>query len=978
MTGTSSIIDLITFHIKATIIKNWNSVMAKLYTPHEPIHILLVEDDPAHIRTVWNMLHEKSTFQFQVEAVTRLSEALNRLSAASIDVVLLDLELVTHQAETNAVEAIRKAAPHTAIIVITELNNEAEGLQALARGAQDYLLKEEIGTRALVRALHYAVERERTEERAQIMAAHNRFRVAFSDTVRPLGDASVIKAEAIRLLGQHLQVSRVHYGEITDDNQYLVVEQDYTDGVQSLSGRFEMQDLGATFVQMLRAKHTVVIPDIFTDPALTEAERTAYARAQIRAQVGVPLVQEGRLVAVLFLHHTAVRAWTDDELVLIEETAERIWNAIERARAEIALRKSQQHLAGIFAHAEVGMSEIGLDGRFLRVNDHLCRMLGRSSQELLSLSVLQVTHPDDTAVSMAALSHVIETGETRSFDKRYCQPDGTLVWANSTLTRLDDEHGQPYAALVVTVNFTQRKQTEETLQVSEAKYRSLFNSIDEGFSVIEMHFDDEGKPVGYQVLEANPAQEKLTGMQEIVGKQIHEVVPKINMKWIQRFGQVALTGEPIRFEAWTQHANRWFRIYASRLGGEGSRQVALVFDDITVRKQAEAEEREQRILAETLRETGADLSSTLELNEVLDRALRAAQRLAAYDAAYLCLTDEETLTQCASEGLDEEARAALESWHRALTYVSAFQVYRRAQLTQQPVLVSKARAIKELELPLQGVSALLVVPIVSDHHVTGFLTLIRKGRKKFSEREAAILQPFAYQVAAALRNAQHLLQVQEWAALHERQQMARDLHDAVSQTLFTASVMAQVLPDLWEQQPEQLPEQIADLNRLIQGALAELRTLLLQLRPTNLQSTPWTDLIQQLIQAVQGRKRLAVTLTFEGEPQLPPTVHLAAYRIMQETLNNISKHAQATQTWIEGHGGTGHIEVRVRDNGRGFPLDVPSSQLGLQMMRERAAEIDALLEIHSAVGEGTEMYLVWPKPAQTGLTSPQRYSAERG
>src|SRR5687768_6728032 len=114
-----------------------------------PIRILLVEDDPEDIRTIWNLLHEKSGFQYHVEAVNRLPEALTWLLTHVIDVVLLDLALVTHEEERDAVSTLQQTQPDIALIVITELQNEVAGLRALEGGAQDYLLKEEMGTRAL-------------------------------------------------------------------------------------------------------------------------------------------------------------------------------------------------------------------------------------------------------------------------------------------------------------------------------------------------------------------------------------------------------------------------------------------------------------------------------------------------------------------------------------------------------------------------------------------------------------------------------------------------------------------------------------------------------------------------------------------------------------------------------------------------------------------------------------------------------------
>jgi signal transduction histidine kinase len=202
-------------------------------------------------------------------------------------------------------------------------------------------------------------------------------------------------------------------------------------------------------------------------------------------------------------------------------------------------------------------------------------------------------------------------------------------------------------------------------------------------------------------------------------------------------------------------------------------------------------------------------------------------------------------------------------------------------------------------------------------------------------------------------------QAQEMAALNERQRLARDLHDAVSQSLFSASIIAESLPRLWEQHPTKVFPNLNQLHRLIKSASAEMRILLWELRPANLVGTSLDELLAQLVSAIQSRTKMVVQCHVDGKPKLPDDVHITFYRIAQESLNNIIKHSQATEAHIQFSREAERSILRVRDNGRGFNTSGVSSGLGLSTMRERAQLIGASFEIVTEPGQGTEVMLTW-------------------
>ena len=200
------------------------------------------------------------------------------------------------------------------------------------------------------------------------------------------------------------------------------------------------------------------------------------------------------------------------------------------------------------------------------------------------------------------------------------------------------------------------------------------------------------------------------------------------------------------------------------------------------------------------------------------------------------------------------------------------------------------------------------------------------------------------------------------AVTADRTRLARDLHDAVTQTLFSASLTAEVLPDLWDMDVDEAKKSTEELRQLTRGALAEMRTLLLELRPAALTQTSLKDLIKQLCEAFIGRSRLPITLNIEGDCDLPPEVQVAVYRIAQESLNNVFKYARATQVNVSLFLLPDGLRFEICDNGIGFDMSTSKpTSLGMRIMRERAETIGADFRLSSTSGSGTCVEVTWNK-----------------
>jgi PAS domain S-box-containing protein len=229
---------------------------------------------------------------------------------------------------------------------------------------------------------------------------------------------------------------------------------------------------------------------------------------EVRAYAGVPLTTaDGVTLGVLCAIDDAPHAWAPDDVARLRELASVAAAELRRRIAEAALHESQERLALIFARAAVGLSEVGPDGRFLRVNDELCRIVGHTPGEMAQLTVADVTHPDDVPRSVNAVAAVLAEGGSVRLEKRYRRPDGSLVSAESVVTRLDGGAGGERTLLAVTADLTARRQAETALRESEARFRQLADNVSEMFWLLELG----PTLLESRVIYMNPAYTRVTG-----------------------------------------------------------------------------------------------------------------------------------------------------------------------------------------------------------------------------------------------------------------------------------------------------------------------------------------------------------------------------------------------------------------------------------------------------------------------------------
>lgn len=355
----------------------------------------------------------------------------------------------------------------------------------------------------------------------------------------------------------------------------------------------------------------------------------------------------------------------------------------------------------------------------------------------------------------------------------------------------------------------------------------------------------------------------------------------------------------------------------------------------------------------TVNEVNRGISEILDLERLLPHVGSTVRKTFDYGAVRIFLRDGAG-TLVLRAGPDVEAEAGV-VWDMARAVLESGDVLR------VPTEISSASdAGSAPGAHLQAAGSQLALPIRAQEGTIGALHIESDTSVAFDDLEVFTAQTLADQLAIAIQNSRLYESAGELATMQERQRLARDLHDAVSQTLFAVSLIAEVLPRLWATNVEEASKRTEELRRMTKGALGEMRILLMELRPAALLDAPLKEIVRQLADVFTGRTGVPVTLHVDDDSDLPADVKVALYRIVQEGLNNIQKHARATEVSVEFRFDGGVADLSIRDNGAGFdPETVTGDHMGVRIIMERALTMGGEAEVRSRIGEGTTIVVGW-------------------
>lgn len=509
----------------------------------------------------------------------------------------------------------------------------------------------------------------------------------------------------------------------------------------------------------------------------------------------------------------------------------------------------------------------------------------------------------------------------------------------------------------------EREQAEASLTEKEQQYRSIFEATSDGLVIN----DPEGT-----VVEANPAFCRMHGYayQEVIGLNpttfIHPDYHPVFTNYVQTVkggGQFQAQAIDLRKDGSQFHVE----VHGTPFTYKGKPHLLGVVRDVTDRVLAQ-QMLEQRVEDRTrelsaLFDVTAVASASLDLETVLERSLERVLEVMGSEVGAIHLLDEKkeglhlaAWRQAAgAAGLDAGAGDA-----EALGAGLAARVIEQGEPLVVPNLADSPLAVPAAAGGATEVRAYVGVPMRAKGQVLGVLSVVGETGRQFSvdAQRVALLASIADQVGVAVENARLYQQAEQLAVMEERQRLARELHDSVTQSLYSVTLLAETgRRSVAGGELGQIKGYLDRLGEIARQALKEMRLLVYELRPAALEQDGLVGALQRRLDAVEGRAGVEARLLLETEAELAAPVEEALYRIAQEALNNVLKHAAATAVAVRIRAGAGEVTLEVEDNGRGFDLAAAAKQggLGLISMRERAERLGGSLNITTAPGKGTKV-----------------------
>lgn len=819
-------------------------------------------------------------------------------------------------------------------------------------------------------------ERKRAEAELRASEGRQAFLLKLSDILQRQTEPNEIKTAAMRMLGMHLGVGRAQYHEIDSSGEYYDTDGiGFADGLPLLYGKYRMDQFGSFVAESFEAGRPFQSDDLLTDPRPTAEDREAFATYGVRAGAAIPLLRGGKFVAVLAVHDVRPHPWTDLEMELIRETAERVWVAVEKVRTDVAVRESEERQALLLKLGDrlrtevdaraIAVTSLGLLADHMRLDRaYVARVdKGRDLAEIgpehrrpdlapvegvLTLSDFPEAFARVEAATLvladAAADPTLSDGDRRGFAGLRM---GALIVASArkgtrnpiwALLVATEEPRRWTAAEVALVEETaertwaamERARAEAALREGEERNRLIVEGARD-YAIITT--DPEGRIASWSA-----------GAEAVLGWGAEEALGRPAA--ITFVPEDREAGEPEE-ELATARRHGSARDVRWHLRKDGSR----VFIEGTTRALRAGD--------------GGELRGFLKVGQDVTERRRAEEALRASEEKYRTLV--ENVGDHAVFMLDAEGRVTewTESARRVKGYEAEEVVGRHFSLFHAPEGVAAGEPGRELaEAAREGRAEREGWRVRKDGEriwVNEIATAVRDGEGDlvgFAKIARDLTERRELERERELARARELTALAEAA---ERERISRELHDRVAHHMGVAHQSLELFAALKEAAPGRAEEKLALARETTRLALDQTRALSAELK--RLQEEELEEGLGAALRALGATMSDGVEVGVRSsgdESAVPKPVALQVYLAMREAVRNATRHSGGSRVGVELDVSDGEVVGSVEDDGKGFDPEAvgkasPSWGVGLRSMRERSEMLGGSTRVESAPGAGTRV-----------------------
>jgi PAS domain S-box-containing protein len=600
------------------------------------------------------------------------------------------------------------------------------------------------------------------------------------------------------------------------------------------------------------------------------------------------------------------------------------------------------------------------DGLIQSFNHSAELIFGYTAEEAIGQRLEMLMPERFRKLHRAGLRRYLNTGEAHAIGQPRLElaglrKDGTEFPLELSISETREREDILFIGIVRDI--TERKRAEEALKQSEQLYRTVIEQAAENICLV----DAETK----RILESNPAFQETLGYteEELRHMTLYDIVAHDRASVDRNMRRVRERKHYYVGE--TKYRRKDGSLVDVEASGgmillDGRESLCIVAHDITERARVQ-ELLEERVA--TLSGIAASLTLDLPVGDTLDVLAEGVVNASTAVASLVILTGEETdmLRPAGSHGLPEGFTAGLQAAYSAGAQSPTLEAFRR----RRPMLVRDFRRFvlnHPLYAPIHHFvreapwDTLYNVPLISRGRALGTINLYYLPEQEPGEDEKVFLGAVADQTAVAVENFRLFAGVRGKAALEERQRLARELHDSVSQALYGIILGTKTARTLLDKNPDRVADPLDYVLSLAEAGQAEMRALIFELRPESLETEGLIAALEKQAAALKARHEIEVDAVLCDEPEASLEVKEVVYRIAQEALHNTVRHARAANVQIKVECDSEWITLEVSDDGIGFDTqgDFPG-HLGLRSMRERALHLGGTLEVDSTSGKGTRI-----------------------